>query len=122
MYNQLLSTAKAVEDEVEIWEDAPDFALDVLLSTPLTDPVAIPSHCESMDDLLVTNRATLHHSLLSEPKNPYTKEYLDEKIVAEFNSRPDVSAAIAQLKTKIDEWHRGALELFQAKKMSAEKA
>lgn len=118
MYNRLVSTAKVVEDEVEIWEDAPDFALDVLLSTPLTDPVAIPTHCESMDDLVVTNRATLHHSLLSEPKNPYTKEYLDEKLVDEFNLRPDVAAAIAALKARIDEWHRGALKAFQEKKKS----
>lgn len=114
-YNRLLETASVVEKEVEVWNDAPDFALDCITFMPLTDPVAIPTHSNSVDDLIVTNRETLHHTLLTEPKNPYTKEYLDEKIANEFNARPDVAAAIAALKVKIRAWHEGAIAEFHSR-------
>lgn len=104
MYNKMLSVEKMVEDNAALWDDAPDWALDVILSTPLTDPVAIPTEVRDVEDLVFTNRATLHHALLTEPKNPFTKEYLDEAMVDAFNSKPEVAAALRKLKTNIAKW------------------
>lgn len=86
------------------WDDAPDFALDAVLYTPLLHPVALPAEVKDLNDLVFTNRDTIHHHLLSESSNPFTKEYLDESMVNEFNERPHVKEAVQQRKKKIREW------------------
>lgn len=108
MVSALDSIKQDVDDEATLWDDAPDFALDALLSTPLADPVALPSDIKDLDDLTYVNRDTIHHLLLSESKHPFTKEYLDEKMVDEFNKRPDVAAHREKVQRDIAAWLREA--------------
>ncbi|CCW68010.1 unnamed protein product [Phytomonas sp. Hart1] len=108
MASALESCAKGAIDEEALWDEAPDFALDALLSTPLLNPVALPSDVKDLQDLLYVNKETIHHHLLSENKHPFTKEYLDEPMVETFNSRPDVVKARNELQSKIMEWLKAA--------------
>lgn len=104
----LQAKEKEVDDEEAVWDDAPDFALDVLLSTPLLHPVALPAEVKDLADLVYVNRDTVHHLLLSESKHPFTKEYLDERMVEAFNDRPDVAAAREKVQQAIKKWLREA--------------
>ncbi|CAD2214270.1 ubiquitin conjugation factor E4 B [Angomonas deanei] len=104
MSEALKKVSKDVGDEEALWNDAPDFALDALLSTPLQHPVALPSEVKDLEDLVYVNKDTIHHLLLSEPKHPFTKEYLDEKMVEAFNNKPEVQEARKKLQAKIEEW------------------
>ncbi|CCW61692.1 unnamed protein product [Phytomonas sp. EM1] len=104
----LESCSKEAVDEEALWDEAPDFALDALLSTPLLNPVALPSDVKDLQDLLFVNKETIHHHLLSENKHPFTKEYLDEPMVEAFNARPAVLEARKELENKISEWLRTA--------------
>ncbi|AAZ11808.1 ubiquitin fusion degradation protein 2, putative [Trypanosoma brucei brucei TREU927] len=110
--NEIASSLQAmsarVREEEALWDEAPEFALDALLSTPLLRPIALPSDVKDLDDLVYTNEDTLHHLLLSESKHPFTKEYLDEEMVKEFNAREDVMQARERLQNRIAEWLRNA--------------
>lgn len=104
MSSALASVSKDVDNEEAIWDDAPDFAVDALLSTPLLQPVALPADVKDLADLVYVNRETLHHLLLSESKHPFTNEPLTETMVEEFNKRPDVVAAVEERKAAIQKW------------------
>nr|CCC90961.1 unnamed protein product [Trypanosoma congolense IL3000] len=104
----LKEIAEDVRKDEMLWDDAPEYALDALLSTPLLHPVALPSDVKDLNDLVYTNADTIHHLLLSESKHPFTKEYLDEAMVKEFNSREDVKHARERLQERIDTWLKGA--------------
>lgn len=100
----LETTSKKVGDEEAIWEDAPDYALDALLSNPLLHPVALPADLKNLDDLVYVNQETLHHLLLSESRHPFTNEPIDGAMVQAFNERPDVAAAVTRRKEAIQTW------------------
>lgn len=117
MLSALEEIKQGVDDEETLWDDAPDFALDALLSTPLSNPVALPAEIKDLDDLVYVNRDTIHHVLLSESKHPFTKEFLDEAMVDAFNKRPDVARHRDKLVKAIKEW----LEEAKRKRL-AEKA
>ncbi|GET90706.1 thioredoxin, putative [Leishmania tarentolae] len=98
------SVSKEVNNEEAVWDDAPDYALDALLSTPLLQPVALPADVKDLNDLVYINQETLHHLLLSESKHPFTNEPLTEDTVAAFNKRPDVLAAVEGRRAAIQKW------------------
>ncbi|AYU80904.1 ubiquitin conjugation factor E4 B, putative [Leishmania donovani] len=98
------SVSKEVDNEEAVWDDAPDYALDALLSTPLLQPVALPADVKDLNDLVYVNQETLHHLLLSESKHPFTNEPLTEDKVAAFNKRPDVAAAVEGRRAAIQKW------------------
>ncbi|KEG13491.1 ubiquitin fusion degradation protein 2 [Trypanosoma grayi] len=100
--------SQKVRDDEALWDEAPEFALDALLSTPLLRPVALPADVKDLDDLVYVNHDTIHHVLLSESKHPFTKEYLDEKMVEEFNARADVTQARQKLQERIAAWLKDA--------------
>ncbi|KPA83111.1 putative ubiquitin fusion degradation protein 2 putativeubiquitin conjugation factor E4 B [Leptomonas pyrrhocoris] len=104
MASALTSVSKEVDNEEAIWDDAPDFAVDALLSTPLLQPVALPAEVKDLADLVYVNKETLHHLLLSESKHPFTNEPLTETMVEEFNKRPDVAAAVEERRVAIQKW------------------
>jgi thioredoxin len=104
MSSAIASVSKEVDNEEAIWDDAPDFAVDALLSTPLLQPVALPAEVKDLADLVYVNKETLHHLLLSESKHPFTNEPLTETMVDEFNKRPDVAAAVEERKAAIQRW------------------
>lgn len=100
----LTSVSKEVDNEEAIWDDAPDFAVDALLSTPLLQPVALPAEVKDLSDLVYVNKETVHHLLLSESKHPFTNEPLNEAMVEAFNKRPEVVAAVAERRAAIEKW------------------
>nr|CCC48404.1 putative ubiquitin conjugation factor E4 B, fragment [Trypanosoma vivax Y486] len=106
--NEIASALEAVSAEINedeaLWDEAPEYALDALLSTPLLNPLALPADVKDLNDLVYANEETIHHLLLSECKHPFTKKYLDEKMVREFNEREDVSRARQQLQDRIAQW------------------
>ncbi|KAG5497871.1 hypothetical protein GH5_02663 [Leishmania sp. Ghana 2012 LV757] len=104
MASAVASVSKEVDNEEAVWDDAPDYALDALLSTPLLQPVALPADVRDLNDLVYVNRETLHHLLLSESKHPFTNEPLTEDKVAAFNKRPDVAAAVEGRRAAIQKW------------------
>jgi len=110
MASAIDSVSRAVDDEEALWDEAPDFALDALLSTPLMHPVALPAEVKDLDDLVYVNKETIHHLLLSENKHPFTKEYLNESMVDDFNARPEIAAARATVQEKIAAWLKEARE------------
>ncbi|EPY26623.1 ubiquitin conjugation factor E4 B [Strigomonas culicis] len=110
MNGALQKVSEKVGEEDALWDDAPDYALDALLSTPLTHPVALPSDVKNLADLIFVNSDTIHHHLLSESKNPFTNEHLDEAILKEFNERPEIKEACEALKKRIAEWVQEAKE------------
>ncbi|KAG5472325.1 hypothetical protein LSCM1_03724 [Leishmania martiniquensis] len=108
MASAVTSVSKEVDNEEAVWDDAPDYALDALLSTPLLQPVALPAEVKDLNDLVYVNQETLHHLLLSESKHPFTNEPLTEDQVAAFNKRPDVVAAVEGRRAAIQQWLAGA--------------
>lgn len=104
MASAIESVSKEVDNEEAVWDDAPDFALDALLSTPLLQPVALPAEVKDLGDLVYVNQETLHHLLLSESKHPFTNEPLTEPMVAAFNARPEVAAAVQKRRAAIQKW------------------
>ncbi|XQJ28957.1 ubiquitin conjugation factor E4 B, putative [Leishmania guyanensis] len=108
MKSAVESASKEVDSEEAVWDDAPDYALDALLSTPLLQPVALPADVKDLNDLVYVNQETLHHLLLSESKHPFTNEALTEGEVAAFNKRPDVAAAVEGRRVAIQKWLSGA--------------
>ncbi|KAH9579874.1 Ubiquitin conjugation factor E4 [Trypanosoma melophagium] len=105
---EIATTLETISEKISkdeaLWDDAPEYALDALLSTPLLDPVALPAEVKDLEDLVYVNRDTIHHVLLSENKHPFTKEYLDENMVNEFNARKDVKEAREKLQSRITAW------------------
>jgi hypothetical protein len=112
MYSAIVDTAKMVAADEAIWDDAPDEFLDAILSTPLKDPIAVPMDITDLSNLIFTNRETLHHHLLKEKQHPYTKRYLDERMVDEFNARPEIESALSALKQRMTEWMRKKIDSF----------
>ncbi|KAG5498613.1 hypothetical protein JKF63_02899 [Porcisia hertigi] len=104
MASAATGVSQVVDNEEALWDDAPDFALDALLSTPLLQPVALPAEVKDLNDLVYVNQETLHHLLLSDSKHPFTKEPLTEDQVAVFNRRPDVAAAVQGRWAAIQKW------------------
>ncbi|RNF15726.1 putative ubiquitin conjugation factor E4 B [Trypanosoma conorhini] len=111
---EIAATLEAISQEVHedeaLWDEAPDFAMDALLLTPLFRPVALPADVKDLNDLVYVNEDTIHHVLLSESKHPFTKEYLDENMVKEFNAREDVTEARQKLQARIAAWVKEAKE------------
>ncbi|ESL12003.1 ubiquitin fusion degradation protein 2 [Trypanosoma rangeli SC58] len=111
---EIAATLKAISQKVyedeALWDEAPDFAMDALLLTPLLRPVALPADVKDLNDLVYVNEDTIHHVLLSESKHPFTKEYLDENMVTEFNARADVTEARQKLQARIAAWIKEAKE------------
>lgn len=106
----IIRLSDEVEKERALWDDAPDFALDAILSDPLVDIIALPADIKDLEDLVFVNRKTMHHMLLSDTKHPFTKEYLDEAMLNEFNERPEIKAAVEKRRAAVQAW------LTQAKK------
>ncbi|KAF8286228.1 putative ubiquitin fusion degradation protein 2 [Trypanosoma cruzi] len=106
----LETISQEVQDDEALWDEAPDFAVDALLLTPLLHPVALPADVKDLNDLVYVNEDTIHHVLLSESKHPFTKEYLDENMVKEFNAREDVTEARRNLQDRIATWMKAAKE------------
>eukprot|EP00796_Vickermania_ingenoplastis_P005850 gene5850-4173_t len=108
MRGAIVSLSGEVEEEAELYANAPDYVLDALMCEPLKDPVALPAEVKDTDSLVYVNRETIRHVLLSDNKHPFTKEYLDEAILDAFNAKPEVVAAREKLQRKIEEWRTEA--------------
>ncbi|KAK7194221.1 ubiquitin conjugation factor E4 B [Novymonas esmeraldas] len=116
MSSAMETVSKEVDGEDAVWDDAPDFAVDALLSTPLLQPVALPAEVKDLNDLVFVNKETAHHLLLSESKHPFTNEPLTEDMVTAFNQRPDVVAAVVARRAAVHKW------LAEARAARAKKA
>lgn len=80
-------------------EDIPDEFLDPIMSTLIKNPVIIPNTNNTFMD-----KNVIYKYLVTESKNPFTREKLNKKILDEFNLKPEIADLNNKLKIKIDNW------------------
>ena len=96
---KLRVASKEILNEDELWgEDPPEFALCALMQTPLRDPVALPT---TGDDLTFVEADVIHHALLKEEQNPFTRAKLTTTELEAFNATPRVQEALIKLRADI---------------------
>jgi len=78
--------------------DIPNDFLDPILCSIINDPVMIPNV-----DLIFDKSSILGH-LYNEKNNPYTREYLDENILNNFNNEKNIKEKIIEYQNNFNMW------------------
>ena len=104
MKSNIIKRKEQAAADDKVWDDAPDWAVCPLTGDPLLEPVALPPRIADLDDLVIVNWRSIHHVLLTEEINPYTKEKMTEETLKTFNSEPDIKAAVGRRSQRIQAW------------------
>jgi hypothetical protein len=95
--DEIKESLEKKKDDIKL-EDVPEEFLDPLIYTLIKDPVMIPN----VD--LIFDKTSIMSQIYHEKINPYTREFLDERIMEVHNKKPDIIQKIAEFLDKINKW------------------